>query len=89
LRAGIDRYNSDKSFAVKVLSKYTRETDPDALDKSYEFYRRAGFRRELVISEPGVQGILDFLSETIPEAKKAKPSQFFDDRLVKQVDGGK
>jgi ABC-type nitrate/sulfonate/bicarbonate transport system substrate-binding protein len=89
LRTGIDRYYSDKSFTIKVISKYNRETDPEALDKSYEFYRRAGFRRELVISESGVQGILDFLSETIPEAKKAKPSQFFDDRLVKQVDGAK
>jgi ABC-type nitrate/sulfonate/bicarbonate transport system substrate-binding protein len=89
LRAGIDRYYGDKSFAIKVISKYNRETDPEALDKSYEFYRRAGFRRELLISEPGVQGILDFLSETIPEAKKAKPSQFFDDRLVKQVDSSK
>jgi ABC-type nitrate/sulfonate/bicarbonate transport system substrate-binding protein len=89
LRAGIDRYYSDKNFAIKVISKYNKETDPEALDKSYEFYRRAGFRRELMISEPGVQGILDFLSETIPEAKKAKPSQFFDDRLVKQVDSGR
>ena len=89
LRTGIDRYYSDKSFAIKVISKYNRETDPGALDKSYEFYRRAGFRRELRVSEPGVQGILDFLSETIPEAKQAKPSQFFDDRLVNQIDGAK
>lgn len=89
LRTGIDRYYSDKNFAIKVISKYNKETDPDALDKSYEFYRRAGFRRDLMISEPGVQGILDFLSETIPEAKKAKPSQFFDDRLVKQVNDSK
>jgi ABC-type nitrate/sulfonate/bicarbonate transport system substrate-binding protein len=89
LRTGIDRYYSDKSFTIKVISKYNKETDPDALDKSYEFYRRAGFRRELMVSESGVQGILDFLSETIPEAKKAKPSQFFDDRLVKHVDGAK
>jgi ABC-type nitrate/sulfonate/bicarbonate transport system substrate-binding protein len=89
IRAGIDRYYSDKNFAIKVLSKYTRETDPDFLDRSYEFYKRAGFRRELVTSEPGVQGILDFLSETIPEAKQAKPSQFFDDRYVRQVNSGK
>jgi hypothetical protein len=51
--------------------------------------RRAGFRRELTISEPGVQGMLDFLSETILEAKKANPAQFFDDLLVKQLDAGK
>jgi len=87
LRTGIDRYYSDKSFAMKVIAKYNRENNPDWLDKSYEFYRRAGFRRDLMISESGVQGILDFLSETIPEAKKAKPAQFFDDRLVRQVDG--
>jgi NitT/TauT family transport system substrate-binding protein len=89
LRAGIDRYYSDKAFAMKVLSKYTRETDAEFLDRSYEFYKRAGFRRELVTSEPGIQGILDFLAETIPEARQAKPSQFFDDRFVRQVNGGK
>jgi ABC-type nitrate/sulfonate/bicarbonate transport system substrate-binding protein len=89
LRTGIQRYYDDKSFAIKVISKYNKETDPNALDKSYEFYRRAGFRRELVVSESGIQGILDFLSETIPEAKTAKPSQFFDDRLVKQLNGAK
>jgi len=89
LRSGIERYNSDKNFSLKVIAKYNKENDPDALDRSYEFYRRAGFRRELTISEAGVQGMLDFLSETIPEAKKAKPAQFFDDRLVKQLDAGK
>ena len=89
LRAGIERYYADKPFALKVIAKYNKERDPDFLDKSYEFYRKAGFRRELVTSEPGVQGILDFLSESIPEARKASPSQFFDDRFVRQVNGGK
>jgi ABC-type nitrate/sulfonate/bicarbonate transport system substrate-binding protein len=89
IRAGIERYYADKAFAVRVLSKYSKETDPEVLDKTYEFYRQAGFRRELVISEPGVQGILNFLQETIPEAKQAKPAQFFDDRFVKQVNGAR
>lgn len=89
IRAGIERYYNDKSFAIKIIGKYTKETDPDAVDRTYEFYRRAGFRRELVTSETGVQGILDFLSETIPEARQAKPAQFFDDRFVRQVNSGK
>jgi NitT/TauT family transport system substrate-binding protein len=89
VRAGIDRYYSDKSFTMKVIAKYTRETDPDVIERTYEFYRKAGFRRDLTISEPGVQGILDFLSETIPEAKKAVPAQFFDDRFVRQLNSGK
>lgn len=89
VRYGIDRYYADKPLAMKVIGKYTKETDPEVLDRTYEFYKRAGFRREMVTSEPGLQGMLDFLSETIPEAKTARPAQFFDDRFVRQVNSGK
>jgi NitT/TauT family transport system substrate-binding protein len=89
IRAGIDRYYNDKPFTMKVIAKYTKERDPDIIERTYEFYRKAGFRRDLIISEPGVQGILDFLSETVPEAKKAVPAQFFDDRFVRQLNGGR
>lgn len=89
VRAGIERYYADKPFAMKVIGKYTKETDQEVLDRTYEFYKRAGFRREIVTSEPGLQGMLDFLSETIPEAKGAKPAQFFDDRFVRRINSGK
>ena len=89
VRSGIERYYSDKPFAMKVIGKYTKENDREVLDRTYEFYRRAKFRREMITSEPGLQGMLDFLSETIPEAKTARPAQFFDDRFVRQVDSGK
>ena len=89
VRQGIDRYYADKPLAMKVIGKYTKENDQEILERTYEFYKKAGFRREMVTSEPGLQGMLDFLSETIPEAKNAKPSQFFDDRFVRQVNSGK
>lgn len=89
VRTGIDRYYSDKPFALKVIPKYTRDSDPDIIERTYEFYRKAGFKRELMISEPGMQGILDFMSETMPETKKAAPAQFFDDRFVRQLNSGK
>ena len=89
IRAGIERFYADKPFAMKVIGKYTKESDQDVLDRTYEFYKKAGFRREMVTSEPGLQGMLDFLSETIPEAKTAKPAQFFDDRFLRQVNSGK
>jgi NitT/TauT family transport system substrate-binding protein len=89
VRQGIDRYYADKPFAMKVIGKYTKESDQEVLERTYEFYKKAGFRREMVTSEPGLQGMLDFLSETIPEAKTAKPSQFFDDRFVRQVNNPK
>ncbi|MGH7874739.1 MAG: ABC transporter substrate-binding protein [Candidatus Binatia bacterium] len=89
VRAGIDRYYNDKPFTMKVIAKYTKENDPDIIERTYEFYRKAGFRRELMISEPGIQGILDFLTETIPEAKKVTPAQFFDDRFVRPLNRAK
>jgi hypothetical protein len=36
-----------------------------------------------------MQGILNFLSESVPEAKKAEPAQFLDDRFVRQLNSGK
>src|ERR1044072_1784646 len=89
VRTGIDRYYSDKPFTLKVIAKYTRENDADFLERTYEFFRKAGFRRDMAISEPGVQGILAFLSETLPEAKKAVPAQFFDDRFVRQLNSAR
>jgi len=89
VRSGIERFYADKPFSMKVIGKYAYETDPDVLDKSYEFFKKAGFRRELVTSEAGLQGVLDFLSESIPEAKTAKPAQFFDDRILRQVNAAK
>src|SRR5215207_1401579 len=89
VRSGIERFYADKNFSMKVIGKYAYETDPEVLDRTYEFFKKAGFRRELVTSEPGLQGVLDFLSESIPEAKSAKPTQFFDDRILRQVNAGK
>jgi len=89
VRSGIDRYYSDKPFSLKVIPKYTRDSDADIIDRTYEFYRKAGFKRELMTSEAGMQGVLDFMSETMPEAKKATPAQFFDDRFVRQLNSGK
>ncbi len=89
VRGGIERFYGDKPFAMKVIGKYTKEIDQEGLDRTYEFFKKAGFRRELLTSEPGLQGILDFLSESMPEAKTAKPAQFFDDRIVRQVNASK
>jgi NitT/TauT family transport system substrate-binding protein len=89
VREGVDRYYADKPFTLKVIPKYTRDSDADIIERTYEFYRKAGFRRELTISEPGMRGILNFLGETVPEAKNAEPAQFFDDRFVRQLNSGK
>jgi ABC-type nitrate/sulfonate/bicarbonate transport system substrate-binding protein len=84
-REGIERYDADKPFALTVLQKYSQENDPDILDKTYEFYHRLGFTRDLAVSDAGLTSILGFLSEVVPEAKSAQPSQFYDARFLQQL----
>ena len=83
------RYNKAINFVKKKVRVPFFFSPHDFLDRTYEFYKKAGFRRELVTSEQGLQGVLDFLSESIPEVKTAKPSQFFDDRFVRAVNAAK
>ena len=54
---------------MKVIGKYTKETDQDVLDRSYEFYKKAGFRRELVTSEPGSREYWIFSPNRYPKPK--------------------
>jgi hypothetical protein len=44
--SGIQRYYADTPFALKVIGKYTKENDREVFDGSYEFCKRAGFRRD-------------------------------------------
>jgi hypothetical protein len=68
-----------------VIQKYSQESDPEILDKTYEFYHRLGFTQQLTVSEPGLANILGFLSEVVPAAKTAQPAQFYDDQFVQQL----
>jgi hypothetical protein len=43
----------------------------------------------MVTSDAGLHGDLAFLSESSPEATSAKPGQFFDDRILRQVNATK
>src|SRR5207253_636434 len=60
-REGVDRYVQDKPLALQVLQEYSKIDDPQTLERTYEFYRARGFSRELRVSEPGVQNVLDLL----------------------------
>ncbi len=82
---GIDRYAADPAFAREVLAKYSGETDPGLLARTYDFYRAAGFTRDLHVSEEGLANILGFLARTVPAAAQARPADFVDPRYVQQL----
>jgi NitT/TauT family transport system substrate-binding protein len=82
-REGIDAYNKQPELAKKVLTEHTKEADPTLLQKTYDFYRmQAPFEESLQLNMEGIQSMLEFLGETLPAAKTAKPEQFVDRRFI-------
>lgn len=84
VQQGIARWYDDPKLAKEVLTKYTKETNPQMLDKTYEFFTKyAGLNRDLSLSDEGIQAVLDFLGDAqLPAAKKAKPEQIYDKRIL-------
>jgi ABC-type nitrate/sulfonate/bicarbonate transport system substrate-binding protein len=87
LKDGIQRWYDDPQLAKEVLTKYTREKDPEMLQKTYDFFtKQAGFTRELALTDEGLQQILTFLGSTVlPGAKDATPTQFYDTRVLQRL----
>ncbi|HYA29722.1 MAG TPA: ABC transporter substrate-binding protein [Acidobacteriota bacterium] len=87
LRAYIEgavRGMKDKAFAIKTMGKYFRTDDKEVLDETYELSIKNGFN---VPPYPaGIASLLQELEKTSPKAKSAKPEDFYDNRLVRELD---
>ncbi len=87
LRAYIEgavRGMKDKPFAIKTMGKYFRTDDKEVLDETYDLSIKTGFT---VPPYPaGILGLLQDLERTMPKAKGAKPEDFIDSRLVRELD---
>jgi ABC-type nitrate/sulfonate/bicarbonate transport system substrate-binding protein len=86
LRRGVQLYDEQPDMAMKLLSQYTKETDANILKRTYDFYKtQAAFEPTLKPTVEGIQSMIDFLAETMPAAKTAKPEQFIDSRFLGQL----
>ncbi|HEY7715825.1 MAG TPA: ABC transporter substrate-binding protein [Candidatus Binatia bacterium] len=87
LRAYIEgavRGMKDKPFAMKTMAKYFRTNDQAVLEETYDLIIKSGFT---VPPYPaGIPGLLQDLERTVPKAKGAKPEEFIDSRLVRELD---
>jgi len=75
----------DKTFATRVMAKYLGTNDRDILDDAYE---RVILHLEIP-PHPTVEGVsvlLKTLERTQPKALTAKPEDFLDLRLVRELD---
>jgi NitT/TauT family transport system substrate-binding protein len=82
---GIFVYKTQREFSKRVIAKYMRVNDPDAVEDSYQFFS------PVVPSKPyppldGIKEVLLELGEKDPKARSAKPDDFADSSFVRELD---
>jgi NitT/TauT family transport system substrate-binding protein len=85
LLEGIHLYKTNKEFSKKVIGKYVKTDDNDALEDSYQFFSR------LVPQKPypsldSIKEALAELGEKDPKVRAAKPEDFADLSLIREFD---
>jgi len=85
LLEGIHVYKTQKDFSKKVIAKYVKTDDNDALEDSYRFFS------PLVPQKPypsleAVKEALAELGEKDPKVRSAKPEDFVDGSLIREFD---
>ena len=87
LRAYIEgavRGQTDKAFAMNTMGKYFRTDDRELLEETYEMIIKTGFT--IPPYPAGISSLLQDLEKQFPKAKGAKPEDFADSRLVRELD---
>jgi NitT/TauT family transport system substrate-binding protein len=81
----IHDFKRDRTAALKVLKKYTRNEDAEVLEDSYNNY--AGKYLPLPIPPAeAIRTILTELSTTVPTAKNADPEQFVSYKIAREIE---
>jgi NitT/TauT family transport system substrate-binding protein len=85
LARGLSFYLKNKKFTMDVIAKYTRSNDTEKIEAGYEHYTK------ILLKKPypamgGVALALEELAERSPAARAARPEQFVDNSLVKELD---
>ncbi len=83
---GAARGQRDKNFALKVIGKYFRTDDREILEESYETTIKSNFAIPPYPSLPGVATLIQELEKQNPKAKGAKPEEFADGRLMRELE---
>jgi len=83
---GATRGQRDKNFALKAMGKTFRTDDRELLEESYDLIIKPNFVIPPHPSLPGIASLLRGLEQTQPKAKGAKPEDFADGRMVRELE---
>lgn len=82
---GIERLYNDKEFAMNVIGKYTKTSDPGALAAGYSF-ATTFVERPPRLPFKAVETILAQMSEKDPKAKNHNPEDFIDPTFYNELE---
>jgi NitT/TauT family transport system substrate-binding protein len=83
---GLHRLKTDKSFAVKVIGKYSRITDQEALEETYQHYAVKVMPKIPYPTLKGIQMVLDEIGLRTPKAKSLAPESFVDVAYLRELE---
>src|SRR5258705_2462632 len=89
LRASVERlhrFKTDKNFAVKVIGKYSRSTDQEALEEPYQHDAVKIIPTIPYPTIKGIQMVLDEIGSRTPKAKSLAPESFIDISYLKELE---
>jgi len=82
---GIHNYKNDREGSIRALSKYLRINDHDALEEVYRIYYDI-YQPIPYPSPAAIQTQLTWMAEKDPRAKAAKPEQFIDGSILREIE---
>ena len=89
LRAYVEalyRFKTDKNFSIRVIGKYTRIADIEALEETYQHYAVKVMPKVPYPTLKGIQMVLDEIGARTPKAKSLTPENFIDVSYLKELE---
>ena len=83
---GLHRLKTDKSFSMKVIGKYSRISEADALEETYQHYAVKVMPKVPYPTIKGIQMVLDEMSPRNPKAKGLQPASFIDVTILRELE---
>jgi ABC-type nitrate/sulfonate/bicarbonate transport system substrate-binding protein len=85
LSEGIKYYKTNREGSLKALSDYTKSTDADELQQSWELFAVKYAPKVPHLTMVGLQYVMDNLIQD-PLVKSRKPEDFVDESVIKQLE---
>ena len=82
---GIHRFKTDKSAALAVLEKYTKQKSSPGVEKIYEIYATKYFKRAPEATPEAIQTILEEIAASRPLPAGIPPQRFAESKFIREL----